>query len=105
MEAGLPAMDGHDVADRTVRWWWASPPDAALLELVARLLAGRPPDEQPLKAGAGRSVWALPHVSDGVLLKHFRVRGSEGLKYVVRPSRARSEFRAMEAFARLRLPA
>ncbi len=50
-------------------------------------------------------MWALPAESGGVLLKHFRVRGAEAFKYMLRPSRARSEYSAMQAFARLGLPA
>ncbi|MEO8754003.1 MAG: lipopolysaccharide kinase InaA family protein [Casimicrobiaceae bacterium] len=92
------------MAGLTVRWWWAAAPAAPLARLADGLAAGRLPDELPLKAGAGRSVWALPDVSEGVLLKHFKVRGSEALKYLVRPSRAHSEFRAMQAFERLGLP-
>jgi len=93
------------LADRTVRWWWVSQPPPALAAFVEGLAAGHTPDAPALKAAAGRSVWALPGVSGGILLKHFRVRGAETLKYLVRPSRARSEFRAMVAFGRLGLPA
>jgi len=88
-----------------VRWWWARAPEADLGALARALEAGRlPPDAALLKAGDRRQVWRLPDVAGGLLVKRFAVRGAEVGRFLVAPSRARAEYRAMEAFCRLGLP-
>jgi tRNA A-37 threonylcarbamoyl transferase component Bud32 len=89
----------------TARWWWAVAPSAELAGVARALEAGAdPPGAQPIKAGARRAVWALPGVAGGLLVKRFEVRGAERWKYALLASRARSEYRAMEALVRLGLP-
>ena len=91
--------------DGTARWWWAAAPSAELAGVARALEAGgAPPCARPIKLGARRAVWALPDVAGGLLLKRFEVRGAERWKYALLASRARSEFRAMEALVRLGLP-
>lgn len=57
-----------------------------------------------IKTGDRRSVWSLPEVAGGLLVKRFEIRGTERVKYALLASRARSEYRAMEAFVRVGLP-
>jgi tRNA A-37 threonylcarbamoyl transferase component Bud32 len=95
----------EDRRDPTVRWWWAVAPSPALADLARGLQRGEaPPGARAIKSDARRSVWSVPDVDGGLLVKRFEVRGGEVLKYALRPSRARSEYRAMEAFVRLGLP-
>ena len=85
-----------------IRWTWGRAPDESLKALAADLEAGRVPGDAGLvKRGDRRAVWALPDVSGGVLLKHFRVRGWEPLLFVVRPSRAAAEYRSAAQLERL----
>jgi tRNA A-37 threonylcarbamoyl transferase component Bud32 len=91
--------------DGSVCWWWAVAPPAALAAVARELQAGHEPGGAAVvKAGARRVVWRVPGTAGGLLVKRFAVRGAERWKYLVRPSRARSEYRAMEAFTRLGLP-
>jgi tRNA A-37 threonylcarbamoyl transferase component Bud32 len=91
--------------DRAARWWWAVAPSAALAEVAFGLQRGEPPaGATAIKADERRTVWSVPGVAGGLLVKRFAVRGGETLKYALRPSRARSEYRAMEALVRLGLP-
>ena len=84
-----------------IRWTWGTAPDESLKALTEELEAGRAPDDAGLiKRGDRRAVWALPRVGDGVLLKHFRVRGWEPLLFLVRPSRASAEYRSAAELAR-----
>lgn len=88
-----------------MRWFWAVAPGADLA-LLARRLESAPGLQGALviKENGRRSVWKVPDVAGGLLVKHFAVRGSERLKYALLRSRACSEYRAMEAFVRLGLP-
>ena len=62
-------------------WVWATPPPDALARLASELDAGRlPPDRQVLKENRLRTVWAVPGVAGGVLLKRYRRRSGEALK-------------------------
>jgi tRNA A-37 threonylcarbamoyl transferase component Bud32 len=89
----------------TARWWWAVAPSAELAGVARALEAGLdPPGAAPIKSGARRSVWALPDLAGGLLVKRFEVRGGERWKYALLANRARSEYRAMEALVRLGLP-
>ncbi len=88
-----------------VRWWWGAAPEPELQEFTRRLAAGEePPRETLLKSGDRRDIWRLPAVAGGLLLKRFHVRRSEALRFLLLPSRARAEFRALSAFVRLGLP-
>jgi Lipopolysaccharide kinase (Kdo/WaaP) family len=99
---GRPPLTGRE---GTASWWWAVAPPADLAALARDLEAGRePPGADVVKAGARRVVWRVPGLAGGLLVKRFAVRGAERWKYMLRPSRARSEYRAMEAFTRLGLP-
>lgn len=86
-------------------WVWATPPPDALVRLAAELDAGRlPPDRQVLKENRLRTVWAVPGVAGGVLLKRYRRRPGEVLKTAVLGGRAEREYRAMESLVRVGLP-
>lgn len=85
-----------------IRWTWGTAPDESLVALTQRLEAGRmPADEQLIKRGERRAVWALPEIAGGVLLKQFRVRGAEPLLFLARASRGAAEFRSAVELARL----
>jgi len=85
-----------------IRWTWGPAPDEGLLALARQLDAGRLPDDALLiKRRERRSVWALPDVAGGVLLKQFQVRGWEPLLFLLRTSRGAAEFRAAVELARL----
>ncbi len=92
-------------APSSVRWLWASPPDAAARRVAADLAEGRvPPDAEVLKSNRARTVWRVPTTAGGVILKHFKVPPRDRRLFLLRPSRARREYRVMEAFCRLGLP-
>lgn len=89
----------------TLDWLWATPPDETLRALGERLAQGELPDDRVLvKESRARSVWLLPQLAGGVVLKHYRVRGRDALKARVLPGRAESEFRSMETYIRRGLP-
>lgn len=86
-------------------WVWASPPDPALRSLALDLFDGRLPEpRQVLKHNANRTVWRVPDLAGGLILKHYRGRSGEGLKTRLLGGRAEREFRAMEELCRLGLP-
>jgi len=86
-------------------WVWASPPDDALFGLCRILEDGRlPPGRELIKENQLRSVWRIPDLAGGLLLKHYRRRSGEGLKTRLLGGRAEREYRAMESLCRAGLP-
>ncbi|MFT7465472.1 MAG: tRNA A-37 threonylcarbamoyl transferase component Bud32 [Pseudohongiellaceae bacterium] len=86
-------------------WVWASPPHGELSALSRDLEAGLlPADRELIKENRLRSVWRVPGVDGGLLLKHYRIREGEALKTRLLGGRAEREYRAMESFCRAGLP-
>jgi tRNA A-37 threonylcarbamoyl transferase component Bud32 len=86
-------------------WVWASPPDEALSDLCRELEAGvLPAGREVIKENRIRSVWRIPDLAGGLLLKHYRLRAGEGLKTRLLGGRAEREYRAMESLCRVGLP-
>ena len=88
-----------------MHWVWATPPDEELRQLGRALGDGDLPEGLDLvKSNRARSVWRLPGVGGGLIVKRFEVGPAEGWAFRLRPSRARREYRVMADFCRRDLP-
>ncbi len=88
-----------------VDWVWAVPPSAELRAFAEALVAGELPAEaEVVKSNRPRTVWRLPDVAGGLLVKHYRVQAKDAVRSLVSPGRAEREYRAMEALCSRGLP-
>lgn len=88
-----------------VDWVWAVPPSAELREFAAALVRGElPPSSEVVKQNRPRTVWRVPDVAGGLLVKHYRVQTKDALRSLVMPGRAEREYRAMESLCSVGLP-
>ena len=88
-----------------VDWVWAVPPSAELRSFSAALVRGElPSSSEVVKENRPRTVWRVPDVAGGLLVKHYRVQSKDALRAMVTPGRAEREYRAMEALCSLDLP-
>ena len=93
------------MSKRGVEWVWAVPPEDELRAVADALVRGVLPEGATvIKENRPRSVWAVPDVAGGLLIKHYRVRGKDALRALVTPGRAEREFRAMETLCTVGLP-
>ena len=80
-----------------VDWVWALPPTEALRHFADELVEGRlPPGHEVVKSNRPRTVWRVPQVAGGLLVKHYRVQTKDAWRALVSPGRAEREYRAME---------
>ena len=88
-----------------VDWVWAVPPSAELRSFSAALVRGElPSSSEVVKENRPRTVWRIPDVAGGLLVKHYRVQAKDALRALVTPGRAEREYRAMESLCSLDLP-
>ncbi len=89
-----------------VDWVWAVPPSDELRAFAQDLVRGELPSEgcHVIKQNRPRTVWQLPHVAGGLLVKHYRVQRKDAVRALVTPGRAEREYRAMESLCSWGLP-
>ena len=88
-----------------VDWVWAVPPTTDLRQFSDDLCRGELPAEvEVIKDNRPRTVWRVPDVAGGLLVKHYRVQRKDAIRSLVLPGRAEREYRAMETLCSVGLP-
>jgi tRNA A-37 threonylcarbamoyl transferase component Bud32 len=88
-----------------VDWVWAVPPSAELRDFAEALVRGElPASIEVVKQNRPRTVWRVPDVAGGLLVKHYRVQAKDAIRALVTPGRAEREYRAMESLCSVGLP-
>jgi tRNA A-37 threonylcarbamoyl transferase component Bud32 len=107
MRAAAPTrrLPSHRMTKSRVDWVWAVPPSEELRDFADDLVQGLLPDSREVvKDNRPRTVWRVPDVAGGLLVKHYRVQPKDALRSLISMGRAEREFRAMEALCAVGLP-